>query len=101
MCSVFYNKFCVVFSTTRWVLSYWNLSNKMAQKVGSLPLVLTEPDWGFEMTVTGLYVSVWFEVVTGVNMKIIVLLDVTLCGLSQIMYYHVPEDSNLYMLYVF
>lgn len=34
-------------------------------------------------------------------MKIIVLLDVTLCGLSQIMYYHVPEDSNLYMLYVF
>lgn len=34
-------------------------------------------------------------------MKIIVLLDMTLCGLSQIMYYHVPEDSNLYKLYVF
>ena len=73
----------------------------MTQKMGSLPLVLTESDWGFEMTVTGLYFSIWFEVVTWVNMKIIVLLYMTLCGLSQIMYFHVPEDSNLYKLYVF
>jgi len=30
----------------------------MTQKMVSLPLVLTESDWGFEMTVTGLYFSV-------------------------------------------
>jgi hypothetical protein len=50
--------------------------------------------------VIGLYFSIWFEV-TAVNIKIIVLLDMTLCGLLQIMYYHVPENSNLYKLYIF
>jgi len=66
--------------------------------MGFLPLVVTESDWGFKMTVTGL---IWFEVVTGVNMRIIVLLDMMLCGLSQILYYIVPEDSNIHKLYVF
>jgi len=70
----------------------------MTQKMGCLPLVMKESDWGFEMTVIGLYFSIWFEVVTAVNMKIIVLLDMTLCGLSQI---SVPENSNLYKLYIF
>lgn len=68
---------------------------------GLIPVVLTESYWGFEITFTGLYGLIWFEAVTGVNMKIIVLLDMTLCGLSQIMYYHVPEDDNGYKLYDF
>jgi hypothetical protein len=70
----------------------------MTQKMASLPLVFTESGWAFEMTIIGLYFSIWFEVVTAVNMKIIVLLDMTLCGLSQIC---VPENSNLYKLYIF
>jgi hypothetical protein len=87
----------VVFSTTRWVLSYWSFSNTMTQKMGSVPLVLS--DCSFEMTFTGLYFLIWFEAVTGVNMKTVVLLEMMLCGLSQIMYNLVPEDSNLYKLY--